>query len=760
MVREVLLISELNGWCLEVALVQFAIWLTIILVTCEVWNFSKLRHGSVRRKVAIDGLLDMLLLPVDIGFFCAVCVRVLKLASDSDMGRMVSTVIESSEIYEAFALWSVLELFVKVVHAETTKDPQQDADAVNSFRSFKSISLQGVKAWVYIQSAAVAFKLVLHGVVVVYVPTLCFWASQSCLSCTEWYEDNVSLALTSVIFLLCSFAILFVFYFESGYRSHLRMIEPMWKFLGVKGIVSVTYFQFLVISILAAPLGWDDTTVYLLHCQLYAFWMPVLAMFHMVLAYPFTSWWKPNSDQAISPWLKSWLRTLHVAEGSKSVHHIGGQDGTDEAIEDLDDEAPDQSSSEQEEQDLELSVSSVDANVDDAELAQLIGASQLTCCCTLLYLLTWALCCCASVWCVLKILPLHVESAISAPLHTFTCTGEGDLAHFLHTRTDLHFVLLNDTVARWTRPGIAGAWLPLCSTTPVRCGLGHYVEDDLPTVSCSAEGLYSWQGTCNSISCGASPGLPHALPRISDTLPQNWTYGVTVHYDCLKPGFTGTLKAECNISGIWSVEGECEEVHCGPPPLDVPHAIPVLNPNRTGDISTGMVIRYQCDEGYNGTPTATCGDDGMYVTGGRCRQECGPPPMLPHATPSYDNTYALAGWIEGMRVPYVCDDGYTGFATAVCGADGNYSTSGQCKFYTSHIEGFNRNEHDADVSGLQESLTTLKAIVGVENAMLVVALVLWFWRMRCSATHTARNGSCGHTGFPIGRTESSTDRSG
>lgn len=28
--------------------------------------------------------------------------------------------------------------------------------------------------------------------------------------------------------------------------------------------------------------------------------------------------------------------------------------------------------------------------------------------------------------------------------------GEGDLAHYLNTRSDLHFALLNDTVQRWS----------------------------------------------------------------------------------------------------------------------------------------------------------------------------------------------------------------------------------------------------------------------------------------------------------------------
>mmetsp|Transcript_100720 Transcript_100720/g.174882 ORF Transcript_100720/g.174882 Transcript_100720/m.174882 type:complete len:133 (+) Transcript_100720:1-399(+) len=129
--------------------------------------------------------------------------------------------------------------------------------------------------------------------------------------------------------------------------------------------------------------------------------------------------------------------------------------------------------------------------------------------------------------------------------------------------------------------------------------------------------------------------------------------------------------------------------------------------------------------------------------------------------------YALSGWIEGMRVPYLCDDGYTGFTVAICGAGGNYSTAGECKADTSTTEEINKEEPDVESDSLQESVTTLKAVIGVENSMLVVALILWFWRMRCHGTRTPRNGAlkdmtdganqcCGRGGFPIGRTESSS----
>ena len=68
--------------------------------------------------------------------------------------------------------------------------------------------------------------------------------------------------------------------------------------------------------------------------------------------------------------------------------------------------------------------------------------------------------------------------------------GEGDLAHFLETRSDLHFALLNDTVRRWSSPGVAGAWLPLCSQTLMGCAPGHFATpESTPSLSCSAEGL-------------------------------------------------------------------------------------------------------------------------------------------------------------------------------------------------------------------------------------------------------------------------------
>ncbi|CAE8643485.1 unnamed protein product [Polarella glacialis] len=727
--REVLLISKLDGWCLEVSLAQLAIWLTLLIVVLEVWNFSKVRGSSEKQKVAVDSLFDMLLLPVNIGFFCTLCVRILKLQPSSHVRTMVAVVIESPDIYEALALWSVLELFVKVVDAEAGKDPQRDADARSSFGSFKSISLQGVKAWAFIQSVAVAAKLVLQGVVAVYFPTLCYWVSKSCKSCNDLYEDNVAAALGAVTFILCSFAIMFVFYFEAGYRRYLHDIGPMWKFLGVKGIVSVTYFQWLVISMLARWFNWDDTNVYLWHCLLYAFWMPVLAVFHATLAYPFQAGCRGSESQSLAPWLTSWLRTVRIncqrdcettassadvdaprrpnsppaaeaAEGSE-LPQLRGSRAEDDAG-----GSPCASPLRMHRHDLELA--EVQLHATDDVVTDEVPARLL-----LLYLVFGMLCLYCSVKLVLRLVPLEDASDAIGPLRNITCTDEGDLAHFLQSRNDLNFQLLNDTTVRWRNPGVAGAWLPLCASTQVGCQLGHYPKHSLPSLMCTAAGHYTWAGECEAISCGKPPRLPHATPRMSDVASMNWTYGVTVHYDCRKPGWRGNLQALCNITGTWVVSGLCEEIICGPSPDDVPHATPVLNPNRTGEnVSTGMAVRYQCDDMYNGTPTATCGDDGMYVKEGRCRKECAPPPSLLHASANFDNVITGAvGWLEGMRADYLCDPGFEGHMAAVCGADGNYTTAGNC------AEPSARRVH------------MLEATVGIESSLLLLLAGVFTWHL-------------------------------
>ncbi|CAK9039837.1 EGF and pentraxin domain-containing protein 1 (Polydom) [Durusdinium trenchii] len=657
-----------------------------------VWCFSSVRQGKEAQKVAVDGLLDMLLLPVNIIFFCDVCVRALMLEPDSQLAQRLGDVSLPSFAPRFAALSRVGLRKNSVVEAEMASDrssirlrgwafgwggvraPAGQLGCLAVVLLGASIPASMHEVLQGIQSDQPARKLTLRGVVAVYVPTFCYWASKSCMSCETWYEENVATALTAVTFLLCSFAIMFVFYFESGYRHQLEKTEPMWKFLGVKGIVSVTYFQWLVIEALASFWHWDESRMYLVHCLLYACWMPLLAMVHTFLAYPFYRF--RNREPAL--WLVGWLETLRVseaveasqAEPEASQGELEVDPVAENGLADANVEAPSPVTDTREDETGHLSRTEgllSDGRAMARSRGRSVERDPVSC------------------KCLLTLIPAE-KIELEEPLRNISCSGT-------YSCVDLHFALLNDTLGRWSpdrvgafltgsSPGVAGAWLPLCSSTLLGCAPGHFaLEGAEPSLSCSAKGAYVWQGSCSAISCGAPPRLPHATPRMSDIKRQNWTYGVTVHYDCDKPGYWGSLSAHCNVTGTWLVEGACVEVTCNAPP-SVPHAQPLWDPER-GNVSTGMVIRYQCDEMYNGTPTASCGDDGMYMISGRCRRECGAPPRVLHAAPRFNNTEAKSGWFVGMRCPYVCDPGYQGYVTALCEEDGpnqggNYSVSGHC----------------------------------------------------------------------------------
>lgn len=687
--REFCLIHQLNGWYPQVMAAHIATWVTILLVSREVWNFSKERRGSERRIVALDCLLDMLLLPVNIVFFCSLCVRVLKLQKNSTMESMVSLVIDCPEIYEAFALWSVLELFVKVAHAQLKKDEQAcrpfratrraqrdrenredvgrndqvdrsqgDEDKVSSFESFKAISFYGVQAWVIIQTIAVIFKLILQGVVGVYAPTLCYWGFQTCKTCNEWYEEHVESPMFAVTFLLCSFAIMFVFYFELGWKRYLVNIQPMWKFLGVKGIVSVTYAQWIIIRCMASSFNWDSTDAYLWHALLYTFWMPILAMVHSFLAYPYRTSWS-RQDEKLADWLEAWLDTIRYMDGMEQAAGV-----------DSDDRPEDDHHISGRANQVAREPNLVGGHMEDNPASRLTPATSL-----FFPFLYCAVCCYASIWFVLKVIPVELSMAGSQmPIHNISCQNEGDIAHYLQG-SSAHFRLLNDTAVKWNM-------LNLCESRTVNCQLGHYqVSKKQPMIKCTPEGRYETFGKCSSISCDEPPKIPHATAQIDDVAKQNFTYGVTIHYDCEKPGWHGFMKATCNITKKWDVQGSCEAITCkDTPPIIPKHAkLPQNHSPPEGGIRAGMIVRFQCDDNYTGLPEAHCGDDGEYITQGRCRRECCCPPTLPHASPDYDNNdVAKHGWVEGMRAKYRCNHGFEGFVTAVCGGDGKFHESGTC----------------------------------------------------------------------------------
>ncbi|CAE7805971.1 SVEP1, partial [Symbiodinium microadriaticum] len=625
---QVISVASQGVWPSEVLLSYSALWLTYAVVFVEVCHFSSVRNKDVVTKITVDGLLDMLLLPVNIGFFGHLCVRKLALQLDGHSLHIISTIMESSEIWEAWALWSVLGLFVTVVDVESRRDPAHQEFAV----PFRNLSLQGVRTWVFMIIIITATRLVMIGVLQSRAPTLCFWASKTCTSCNELYDQNIHLAAAAVNFILCSFALAFVFTFEHSFDQYLSKIGPFWKFWGVKGVVSVTYFQWLVLTY--GPLNLDDKRIYELHCLLCTVEMPILAVLHATCAYPYGK-----------PWLNYLLQLQQ------------------------------QDMSEQEAMTERTSrFRFTEFNVDFTISTRSCGPETWV---LLFYVLFWSLGCFASHRFVVFLLPVaHEVQGPQPPIYYATCNAEGDIAHFL-AGSQLHFQIRNDTVEKHRLPGVAGAWLPLCGKAALDCEPGFH---GAPALRCSPRGKYEPTGLCKPIRCG-QPGeeVGHARLHKSDLVIREWTSDMVISYECIR-GFVGKIRAKCGKEGHWTFTGECTEVLCPDPPT-VARAKPLLEPselqNRTWQ--AGMSLRYQCIDPFVGIITARCEDDGNFVLHGRCLAFCKTPPAVPNAIADYNNSVAGIGWSEGMRVKYDCSPGWSGTVFATCREDGQYSIEGSCK---------------------------------------------------------------------------------
>lgn len=730
LLREMFVISVLDGWHWQVITAQAAMWLTLLLVLGECWRFSQVRETG-RNSQAVDQVLDMLLLPVNYGFFCGLCVRILRLQRDHQNRGMVSAAIESADIWEAWALWSVLELFVRVVEAASSRDPRRvhDAEYRETIKAFKALSLQGVKAWVFILTCTITVNVLMKGAVAVFAPTLCYWMYKECTSCEEWYHKNISLAAQSVIFILCSFALVFVFTFERVFEEYLHSIQPFWKFWGVKGVVSVTYFQWLIISYC---FGLDEDGIYLTHCLLCSLEMPLLSVLHATCAYPYGKPWlgvvldtargaeekaavlSPRGSTASAVEMQVPAEVVGVADSPR----VQVSEREARALAALGDEEEDsRACSSPTVADMGMGVVDPEPEDDkqplDGPLVSCGSRSQESlerhddCLSLVFFVFLWTLTCVASTRFIFWLAPVENDIEEAEPVYDLTCNGESALETFVKEHEALHWSLPQAVRSQFRRG------VPLCSVATLDCALGFKGR---PNVTCSARGTYTFQGHCKASECGAPPWLPHATVNWEDQARQDWTFGMRVSYDC-KKGYRGNPVAICGKEtvGKYKVEGTCQEVACGRPP-QVRHAVLLAN-NSNGTLGSkwhvGTKVYYHCHEGYVGQPTALCSDEGVYVLSGRCMLDCGPPPSVENAVAQYDNELATLGFIVGVRVRYNCTVGHGGEVVAICGKHGNYSVEGFCSVICGPPLGLN---HATPLLPAPEDLTKHQWAVGMRVA--------------------------------------------
>lgn len=679
----------------EVIAAHTSMWLALLLVCSECWRYSTVRD-SKRSAEAIDQVLDMVLLPVNYGFFCSLCVRILKLQGNHQAREMVNALLESADIWEAWALWSVLGLFVRVVEFNASQDANRrhDVDYQRFITHFKGLSLQGVKLWVMILFVTIVFNVMMEGVVSILAPTWCFHTYNACQTCEEWYSANYKLAASSVLYILCCFALVFVFTFERVFQEYLHDIKPVWKFWGVKGVVSVTYFQYLVLNY-GLRLGPADATLW--HCLLCCIEMPLLSILHSTKAYPCR-----EGEEWVAELLKTCQRKELEEEGDLSLKDAlsdvsaGAAAAGEEVLgRELSPAGPSGEGEGDEPRQVELLPRGFGADGGEEESAREIGdgahpsanirrrvsggsfserAPEVGS--TATHIMLWLISCYFSVRFILWLVPLERDLEEVSPIWNFTCAQEGSLETFIRERKDTsHWLLPDATLSQW-RTG-----LPLCSTALLACDRGFSGN---VSVKCGSDGHYQPIASCVASACGKPPDLPHAAVSFADKAIYEFTQGVKISYVC-NTGYLGNPIAECGKEaiGFYTVEGNCSEVVCGRPP-----AVDDANPLTSGEADIfrmGQVVHYQCLTDYVGSPTANCTAEGRYlILGDRCMKSCGTPPTLEHAIPDYGTDVARRGFVEGVKIQYQCSPGFGGGIAAICGSDGKYQVSGHCEAVCGH----------------------------------------------------------------------------
>ena len=102
--------------------------------------------------------------------------------------------------------------------------------------AFKKLSVSMVQFWVWGLFIVTAVEMSMKGLVAVRMPTVCFWFTDSCTSCTEWYSDTIAPIAEGIIYILCCLAIIVVVAFERVFRDYLEKIEPYYKFWGAQSL--------------------------------------------------------------------------------------------------------------------------------------------------------------------------------------------------------------------------------------------------------------------------------------------------------------------------------------------------------------------------------------------------------------------------------------------------------------------------------------------------------------------------------------------
>ncbi|TRZ01172.1 hypothetical protein DNTS_014511, partial [Danionella cerebrum] len=174
--------------------------------------------------------------------------------------------------------------------------------------------------------------------------------------------------------------------------------------------------------------------------------------------------------------------------------------------------------------------------------------------------------------------------------------------------------------------------------------------DSSVTITC-ADRKWNKQVSCEPVDCGL-PDKYHVHPALFH-FPEGTTFGKKSSFTCKEPaqllGSNTTLT--CLADGLWSFPEALCELRCPPPP-PVPNAILMTTRCQENGLKTGTLCKYKCKPGFHVTNKPKrrafkrqCTEDGRWLPGGCQPVTCPAPP---------DVFYGMYQCTDGFRFDSTC----------------------------------------------------------------------------------------------------------
>ncbi|CAK6983698.1 complement factor H-like isoform X10, partial [Scomber scombrus] len=220
-------------------------------------------------------------------------------------------------------------------------------------------------------------------------------------------------------------------------------------------------------------------------------------------------------------------------------------------------------------------------------------------------------------------------------------------------------------------------------TVRVMCDEKHWVsttQEVSATPTCQDDGEWTFRPICQEVTC---PGRRQPNMEYWDS-SWRWstpTLGDTRRFNCRRgyKSADGDRSVTCTRDG-WKPDPACQEITCDRE--DVPNTD--IDGGNKQKYKLNEHVRYVCKDGYEGSFTRTCGENGWNkgwsdgCTEIKCRVEPFRHADIDTRTSEYKSEYKY-----NEQVDYVCKNGYEGRFTLTCGEArwiGNeHCTSKQCE---------------------------------------------------------------------------------